>query len=160
MHSDFARLLIAFIMLYLALFQFGVLCFLGQRVTCAADDLLDASYNCSWYSKDRRFKKMLMIIREMCQHKIEFGVYSFAFSHENFKNVRRCVDEINFKFIQFSGNDERSQQLQHIVQVGQARPKTLNYSFRISLRTGVKVPHHKYVECLDVKCCKNRYCNN
>ena len=87
MYKDFGRILTAFMMAYWPLFQFGVLCFIGQRVTSASEDLMDATYDCEWHKRDLKFKKMLLIVREVCKQKVEFGVLSMAFSHENFKNV-------------------------------------------------------------------------
>ena len=87
MHKDFSRLLMAFVLSYAPLFQFGLLCFIGQRLISASEALMDATYNCEWHQRDRSFRRTLIIIREMCMQKFEFGVLSMSFSHENFKNV-------------------------------------------------------------------------
>ena len=87
MHKDFGRLLMSFVLAFWPLLQFGVLCFLGQNVTSASEDLMDATYDCEWHQRDPKFKKILLIIREMCRQKVEFGALSMSFSHENFKNV-------------------------------------------------------------------------
>ena len=89
--KDFGKIVIVLLVLCNTLFQFGSLCFIGQRVTSASEDLMEATYECNWYKRDRKFKQMLLIIREMCKRKIEFGVLSLSFSHVNFKEVTKII---------------------------------------------------------------------
>lgn len=75
-------------MIVLSLFQLAVVCFVGQRVIDAAQDLVDASYGINWFEQSPDFKKDLMILREtICCSDLNFKFLSITFSLDNFKDV-------------------------------------------------------------------------
>lgn len=90
---DFAKQFFAIGLLILTLFQFGLLCFVGQRVISASSDLLDATYECAWFSQSLRIKKMLVIVRIVCHREISFGFLSLSFSCESVKDVRNFMNK-------------------------------------------------------------------
>lgn len=79
-----------------SLFQFGTLCYFGQRVTSKSADLVNASYECNWIDQSTSFKKSLKIFRTVCLKEKKFIVGKFNFSHEGFSEVNF---EINRKIL-------------------------------------------------------------
>lgn len=77
----------AFLEVLISAFQFGTICYFSQRLTSRAVDLLNASYECSWYSQTPRFKSMLLILRSVCYNEIKICIGGKSFSHETFYKV-------------------------------------------------------------------------
>lgn len=68
-------------------FQFGTICYYGQRLTSQSEELLNASYNCEWYNQSKRFKSMLIVLRYVCQRNLTLGVGKTKFSFGTFYEV-------------------------------------------------------------------------
>ena len=58
MHDNYARLLTNTVVFYLSLSTFGIVCFFCQQTTTASEDLMEATYSCEWYRRDRSFKQL------------------------------------------------------------------------------------------------------
>lgn len=70
-------------------FQFGTICYYGQRVTSQSEELLNASYNCEWYNQSKRFKSTLIVLRYVCQRDLALGVGKTRFSLGTFYEVTK-----------------------------------------------------------------------
>lgn len=86
---------VAFFGLIMLFFQFGTICFFGQRLTSQSASLLVSSYECNWDVQSKRFKSMLMILRILSIRKIRVGVGQFDFSFKTFY-------EVKFSFLNFA----------------------------------------------------------
>lgn len=70
------------------LFQFGTLCYFGQRLTSMSENLMLASYDCKWYDQTKSFKKTLRTLRTVSQRELIIAAGKFDFSHKSFNDVR------------------------------------------------------------------------
>ena len=86
--KDLSNLLIAFLMVSILVLQFWILSHVCQRVTTASERLFDATYNCEWYKQDKKFRKMLIVVREMAKQNMTFGVFMTSFGHQTFSEAR------------------------------------------------------------------------
>lgn len=79
--------MIATLCMTLGLFQFGTLCYFGQRLTSKSADLMMSSYECEWYTQTRSFKKTLRVLRTVAQRELKINAGKFDFSHGCFYEV-------------------------------------------------------------------------
>lgn len=67
----------------------GLMCYFGQQVSSAADEITFASYECIWYSQPPSFTSSLKNLMSMSLKDVKIRVGTFDLSHATFCSVRQ-----------------------------------------------------------------------
>jgi hypothetical protein len=79
--------IIAIIALIMAVVQLWMLCYFGQRVTDASDEIMNASFENNWMDETKCFKSSMLIIRTVCQKEIKVTAGGIHLCYESFYKV-------------------------------------------------------------------------
>lgn len=153
-----------FIIASLVVAQFGILCWFGQRIKSLSNDLMDASYDCQWYTQSKSFKKSLMILRAACLQPIEFCVLNKSFSNETFYEVVFLTQsksmDVADKF-SLIGHDDCIPKFQHLFSCHKFTKERLNFNAesRVMYKTSanMKLCDQQFAGKLSGKCLYRRY---
>jgi hypothetical protein len=67
--------------------QLAMLCFFGERIITASDDIKLAAYDCDWLFQPLRFKKTLVILRTMAHRTLNIKACGVVLCHRTFARV-------------------------------------------------------------------------
>jgi hypothetical protein len=86
--TELTHTFITVIAIVLAMVQLGTLCYFGQRLTSASEEIIKASFENNWMDQPSSFKKSLLIIRRMAQQELKITTGGIHLNRENFCKVR------------------------------------------------------------------------
>jgi hypothetical protein len=102
------------LLIVMASFMIGVLCYLGQRLTHQSDKLFFATYECDWINQSRSFKQKLIVMRTISQQPLQLKTVKFKLNRQSFYEVilKICFICPHHHSRIFSDLQHRLQQLQ------------------------------------------------
>jgi 7tm Odorant receptor len=80
----------------LVIVQLWTLCYFGERLPSASEEIMNASFENNWMDQPPSFKRSLLIIRQMAQKELKITAGEITLNRENFYKVRTLILVFNF----------------------------------------------------------------